>query len=88
MRQRNVMSVYPNPASSELNVSFNLSQNYGEGILRILDNHGRISLEQKVDLLKGNKIYKLPLRLSSGAYTILISSEILVLPAQKIIVGN
>ena len=82
------MIIYPNPASSELNVSFNLSRNYGEGTLRMIDNLGRVSLEQKVDLIKGNKIYQLPLHVSSGAYTILISSKMLVLPAQKVIIQS
>jgi hypothetical protein len=80
------MKLYPNPATNELSVEFDLSQNYGEGLIRLMDNLGRVNLQQKVDLVKGINIYRLPLHLSQGLYSILFSSEHLILPVQKLII--
>jgi len=78
--------IYPNPASEELNLKFKLSQNYGSGVVKIIDGFGKICLQKTVDLQKGTSSFTLPLTLEQGSYVVLFSSDRLVLPAHKLIV--
>ena len=80
------MLVYPNPASNELTFQFDLTKNYGTGLVKVIDNMGRVCLQQRFDLLKGKNSFTLPLNLSPGSYSILFLSEELILPARKLIV--
>jgi len=81
------MTVYPNPASKEITLQFNLSKNYGKGLLKIIDSYGRVCLQQTTDLSKGSSSLLMSLNLSPGTYCVLVSSENLVLPARKLIIN-
>jgi hypothetical protein len=80
------MTLYPNPASNDLSVELNLSKNYGIGEIKIINALGKTFLLEKIVLKKGNVIIKLPLNLESGAYMLLLHSELLNLGSQKLIV--
>jgi hypothetical protein len=81
------MTVFPNPASNEINFQFDLSKNYGLAEIRLLDNMGKICFKQKVELSKGQISYKFSSLPSAGAYTVLFYSEQLTFPAQKLIIN-
>lgn len=78
--------VYPNPAGSFVTLEFELSKDYGAGLIKITDNLGKTCLEQPVNLAKGTFSRQLSLNLPAGSYTILFSSDQLSLPPQKLIV--
>ena len=80
------MLLYPNPASNQITVQFDLVKDYGAGTLKIMDNVGRICLQKTVELLKGNGTQAFYINLEPGSYTVLLSAEQLSLPAQKLIV--
>ena len=78
--------LYPNPATDAIHLELSLSKNYGNGELKILDNIGNICFSQTLILNKGKISYQLPLNLLQGAYTLVISSSQVILPAQKLII--
>jgi len=78
--------LYPNPATNELFLDLNLIQNYGAGEIKIANALGKICLTEKVNLTRGSNVFKLPLNLEAGAYTVLFSSMGLHLPPQKLII--
>lgn len=80
------MRVFPNPAAHELGIELNLSQNYGKGIVKLIDDLGRECIQYKVILIKGINAYKIPLNVLPGSYSVLFYSEQLSLPAQRLIV--
>jgi hypothetical protein len=80
------MFIYPNPASQELGVEFNLKQSYGTVALKIIDALGKTCLQQEVTLGIGKNLFKIPLNLSPGVYNVVVSSKQLALPARKLIV--
>ena len=80
------LTIYPNPATNELSVELNLSENYGIGEIKIINALGKICFETKTELKKGNLIIKLPLILETGAYNLLLNSELLNFPCQKLII--
>lgn len=80
------MTLYPNPASNELFIEFNLSQNYGEGYIKLINALGKICLSENINLVRGNNTVRLPLFLESGPYTFKVEAELLNLPPQKLIV--
>lgn len=78
--------LYPNPATDAIHLELSLSKNYGNGELKILDNIGNICFSQTLILSKGKVSYELPLHLLQGAYTLVVSSSQVILPAQKLII--
>ncbi len=84
--EQNDLKLYPNPANNEVNLEFTLAGDYGSGFVRFVDPLGRIVLEQEVSLIKGLTRIKIPLQLSTGAYSMILVSENLTLPPQKLIV--
>ncbi len=80
------MLLYPNPSNNELHIDFNLTQNYGNGIVKIMDNIGRIIFEQDVQLSQGLNNNKLHINLPAGLYIVNVYSEQLNLPRQELIV--
>jgi len=81
------MTLYPNPAKNNLNINFNLSQNYGEGTLKIINTLGNIVLEQSIDLSQGFSQNKLVINLPSGLYSVIVNSDNLILPAQQVLIN-
>jgi hypothetical protein len=80
--------MYPNPATNELTVEFNLKQSYGNVTLKIIDALGRVSLQHDVLLSGGKSLYNISLDLTPGVYNVLVFSKQLVLPARKLIVKS
>jgi hypothetical protein len=80
------LRLYPNPAKDAFSIETNLSQHYGNGLIRIIDPLGTTILEQEVLLAKGRSTFNLPLNLNPGAYTVLIQNARLILPAQRLII--
>jgi hypothetical protein len=80
------MLIYPNPAENELNLQFDLTKNYGIGQIKVIDNLGRVCLENNFNLTKGIDLHKLKLNLTVGAYTVLFYCDQLILPAQRLII--
>ena len=80
------LSIYPNPATNELFFDLNLKQNYGDSEIKIVNNLGKTCLIEKIKLNEGNIVLKVPLDLQSGVYTVILYSEGLHFPPQKIII--
>ncbi|WP_317897284.1 T9SS type A sorting domain-containing protein [Aurantibacillus circumpalustris] len=80
------MIIYPNPAINELSVELNLSKNYGTAEIKIINALGKLCLLEKMELKKGNVTIKIPLSLKSGAYTLLLHSELVNFSSQKLII--
>ncbi len=69
----NSLSVYPNPASDELNVSFEANGDY---VIAILDLQGRMVAAQTLTGLTGTQTVKFPVSdLAKGSYIVKISTE-------------
>lgn len=83
----NQIKVYPNPSNKELNLELELSGNYGDMTLKLIDPFGRTCFEQVVPTKKGSVSFKVFTNLNPGAYVLLLGSDLLTLPAQKIIVN-
>ena len=82
----NKMLIYPNPAVKDITLQFDLLKDYETGLIKVIDNLGRICLQQSVGLVKGKTSQVLPLNLEAGSYTVLLFSEKLILPAQRLVV--
>ena len=80
------MVLFPNPATTELNVLLNVSSNSTSNTIRILNNFGQIVMEKNVGLSKGLNTIVLPVDISSGSYSITVSSDILSVNSQKLII--
>ncbi len=65
---------YPNPASNELSLFFNSSQNRNQLPVSILNNLGQPLLNKQFDIKKGDNIFLIPLSLPPGIYFITYSS--------------
>lgn len=84
--ENNSFTIYPNPTEGEISVEFNLSQNFGAGDLKVVNNLGVICFEKKVNLLKGFSTSQIPTNLEPGTYTVLFFADNLVLAPKKLIV--
>lgn len=67
------LSIYPNPASDELNVAFEANGDY---VIAILDLQGRMVATQTLTGLTGSQTVKFPVSdLAKGSYIVKISTE-------------
>jgi len=80
------ITVYPNPAGKELFIDLNLSQDYGDMELKIVNAAGKICTRENIRPIKGSNTFKISLNLEPGPYTLLLNSPGWQLPTQKIIV--
>jgi hypothetical protein len=80
------MILYPNPASTELNIHLDVNAASANNIIKLINNIGETVMETKVDLTKGFNSFIFPVDFQSGTYTILFSSENIVVPSQKLLV--
>jgi hypothetical protein len=80
------MLLFPNPASHELSIQFELTGAYGSGSVTITDNLGKECLRREIELVKGKNLCRLQLDLNPGAYFVSFHCKQLVLPARKLIV--
>ncbi len=80
------MILYPNPSSNGLNIMLNTTHSETNTSIILFDNVGQVIFETKVDLIKGVNSFSFPYEIPSGSYTVLFSSNNLVIPAQKLMV--
>ncbi len=80
------MIFYPNPASTELNIHFDVNEPSANSIIRLVNNMGQTIMETKVDLYKGVNSFVFPVDFEPGTYTILFSSDNIIVPSQKLAV--
>jgi len=85
-KSKNEMLIYPNPASTELNVYFRGSNSVNKANLIVLNLTGQIVFESHIELNEGINSFIFPIDLQSGTYQVLVSSDDLFIPAQKIVV--
>ncbi|WP_317897283.1 DUF2341 domain-containing protein [Aurantibacillus circumpalustris] len=84
----NNMLIYPNPTDSQLNIQFELDQNYNEVQLIIIDALGKIVFEKNIHLQKGKSNFQLEHNLDVGVYTLLCKGNNFSLPAKKIVIKD
>lgn len=80
------MVLFPNPASTELNAILNVSNPSSNSNIKIVNSFGQVVIEKTFDLVKGLNTVVLPVDISSGSYSIIVSSEIVNIPSQKLII--
>ncbi|MES2567930.1 MAG: T9SS type A sorting domain-containing protein [Bacteroidota bacterium] len=80
------MTVFSNPASTELNIYFTMNDISAGNILKVLNNVGQVVLETKFNLNQGETSLTFPIDLHSGTYHVIFSSDKTILPSQKILV--
>jgi uncharacterized repeat protein (TIGR02059 family) len=83
--EERIITIYPNPASNYINVSFN-EPLLVNNIIRIFNISGKIVLEEKLD--SGTQDLQIPINLKPGVYIVQVGSGKLILYAQKVIVSN
>lgn len=80
------MLLYPNPASTELNIHLDVKEHSANSIIRLISNLGETIMETKVDLTKGVNSFIFPVDFEPGIYTIQFSSDTINVPSQKLLV--
>jgi len=80
------MILFPNPATTELNIILNINNIANNTIISLVNNTGQLIFENKVDLIKGVNSFTFPVDIPSGSYTMLCSSDNIVIPAQKLMI--
>jgi len=83
---KNKFNFFPNPASNEISVVFNVSQNDPHGTFKIIDSLGQICYSENMDLKKGTNVFFVPLKLQPGVYLISYSSELFKGQVRKLVV--
>ncbi len=79
-------TIFPNPASNEFNVQFNLKQEVAEVWLSVNNAIGEIVLESELKLVNGVNTFSFPISFESGLYTIVFSGGNFIVPSQKLII--
>ena len=82
----NQMILYPNPSALEINALFDVNSSSSQNTITLINNSGQIIFENKIDLVKGRNVFKFPIDVASGSYTVMFSSDQLVFPAQKLMI--
>lgn len=80
------MILYPNPSSTELNIILNVNKSSNNTSINLVDNTGRLVFESGIDLIKGVNSFTFPINTPPGSYTILFSSDNIVIPSQKLMI--
>lgn len=80
--------LFPNPSSTELNIILNASTQSQNSIIRLLDNMGKVVFESMVNLSEGLNTFTYPIDFDPGSYNLMISSENIAIPYQKLIVNK
>jgi hypothetical protein len=80
------MILYPNPSSTELNIVLSVSKLATNTNITLVNSAGQLIFETKVNLIKGVNSFAFPFDIPSGAYTVLFSSNDVVIPAQKLMI--
>ncbi len=82
----NQIVLYPNPTSSDLNVFINVKYDSSNNKLKVLDNLGQVVVEKTIDLIKGINNFILPMNISAGTYSVVLASDNISIPSQKLII--
>lgn len=77
---------FPNPSSTELNILLNVNSTSQSNIIRLLDNMGKVVFESMVDLNEGINTFVYPIDFEPGSYNLMISSDNITIPIQKLMV--
>ena len=80
------MVLFPNPTTTELNILLNVSSNANNNIIKVVNSFGQVVIEKTVDLVKGLNTFVLPVEISSGSYSIIVSSDVVSIPSQKLVI--
>ena len=80
------MILFPNPASSEVNMVFKVKNNLGNHKISLVNITGQIIFENTIDLTNGTNSFAFPIDVPAGSYTVLFTSDKMVIPAQKLMV--
>ena len=80
------MILFPNPASSEVNLVFSVKNNSSNNKILLVNITGQIIFENTIDLTKGVNSFAFPIDLPNGSYTVLFTSDKLIIPAQKLMI--
>ena len=81
------MQLYPNPATNEIHADFSLTQNYGEGIIKIIDYLGRVCIEQKIQLSEGVSNNNMSINLPAGLYSVILYSDKTSFPVKELVIN-
>ena len=87
-RIKDKLILFPNPASSEINAVFNVKNNSSNSKISLVNTMGQVVFENTVDLVKGVNSFAFPLDIQAGSYTVLLTSNEIVIPAQKLMIVN
>ncbi|MES2762165.1 MAG: T9SS type A sorting domain-containing protein [Bacteroidota bacterium] len=82
------MLLYPNPASTQLNVLLMHNSPATAGYIKVYNMIGELVIELPVTLTKGSNSFVLPVELQSGTYNVEFSSENSILFNKKLIILN
>ena len=85
---QNKLILFPNPATTELNISLTATTESSNNILTLINSMGQVVFESNLDLVRGVNAFALPINVPQGSYTVLLSSNNAVVPAQKLVVLN
>ncbi len=80
------MILFPNPASTEINIILNINNPIANGTIKLFNNVGVIVLETKVDLNNGINSFVFPIEADAGSYHILFSSNDVAISSQKLLI--
>ena len=80
------MILFPNPSIDELNVLLTVNEPVNDCLIRIFSNSGSVVFEIKVNLEKGLNTQVLPVDFEPGSYTVIVTSDKIVIPSQKLVV--
>ncbi|MCD6020111.1 MAG: hypothetical protein K0S53_3232 [Bacteroidetes bacterium] len=80
------MVLFSNPASTELNILLNVNDNSSNNTLKVMNNIGKIVMEAPISLSRGMNTFVFPIDVAPGTYHILLSSDKVILPSQKLMI--
>lgn len=80
------MILFPNPASTEINIILNINNPVANGTIKLINNIGVIVLDTKVDLNNGINSFIFPIDADAGSYHILFSSDDVAISSQKLLI--
>jgi len=88
IKGRDVISIYPNPATNELNISMNIS-NSNKGTIAIYNSQGQVVKTILVEPVKGQNTYTLDVSsMAAGQYFVHFGMENENYPVQKLMIAQ
>lgn len=85
--KKNMINIFPNPNNGFFSIEISSNNNNPNSYIQIIDNKGRIIIDQKIEIKKGKNFFNFSnINLKSGIYTINIISDVNSYYKQKIVV--